>query len=419
MRWLLEIWEAARRARDRCVDIRAVTVWSLLGSFDWNCLLTQCHGYYEPGAFDLRGPKPRRTAIARLMSKLASGHKPDDPVLSSPGWWRRADRHSCKPLRLRGHKPVRHCGPDIRDTSPIVITGASGALAQAFAQTCALRGLRYLQLTREQMDIANVDSVETAMARYQPWAIINAAGYVRIDEAERDAQRCHRENTLGPCVLAMLCARHSIPLLTFSTDLVFDGRQRAPYVESDPVAPLSVYGWSKVNAEEGVLARHPEALVVRTSSFFGHTGLHDGIGTALRRLRQGRPVPATNDLTVTPTYVPDLVNICLDLLIDREHGIWHLTNGEALTWAEFTLRAATLARIDPRNLRACASADLKFAANRPAYSALGSSRSCLMPSLASALDRYLAPVDRPQDGTAVLCTGGDPRAIDRDVIRMV
>ena len=270
----------------------------------------------------------------------------------------------------------------------------SGALGQAFARICERRGLHYHQLTRQQMDIADEKSVEAAYARYKPWAIINAAGYVRIDDAEREMQRCYRENTLGPCVLAELCARHGIPFLTFSTDLVFDGRQRAPYVEDDSVAPLSVYGSSKANAEDAVLDRHPAALVVRTSSFFGHAGPHDGIGRALQTLREGRPVHASNDLTVTPTYVPDLVNISLDLLNDREHGIWHLTNGEAVTWAEFTLRAAKLASVDHRNLHARPSAELKLTANRPAYSALGSSRSSLMPSLASALDRYLAPVDR-------------------------
>ena len=393
MRWLVEIWEDAQRARDRGVDMRAVTVWALFGSFDWNCLLTRTNGYYESGAFDLRGPEPRPTAIARLMPELAAGCTPKDPALAGPGWWRRAGRHHCKPLRLHLAKSYRHATP--RTGAPsILITGASGALGQAFVRICERRGLNYHQLTRQQMDIADEKSVEAAYARYEPWAIINAAGYVRIDDAEREMQRCYRENTLGPCVLAALCARHAIPFLTFSTDLVFDGRQRAPYIEDDLVAPLSVYGLSKANAEDEVLDRHPAALVVRTSSFFGHTGPHDRMGMALQTLREGRPVHASNDLTVTPTYVPDLVNISLDLLNDREHGIWHLTNGEALTWAEFTLRAAKLASVDHRNLHARPSADLNFTANRPAYSALGSSRSSLMPSLTSALDRYLATVDR-------------------------
>lgn len=393
MRWLVEIWEDAQRARDRGVDMRAVTVWALFGSFDWNSLLTRTNGYYESGAFDLRGPEPRPTAIARLMPELAAGGTPKDPALAGPGWWRRAGRHHCKPLRLHLEKSDRHASQRASRAPSILITGASGALGQAFARICERRGLNYHQLTRQQMDIADDESVDAAFARYQPWAIINAAGYVRIDDAEREMQRCYRENTLGPCVLAEICARHAIPFLTFSTDLVFDGRQRAPYLENDLVAPLNVYGSSKANAEDAVLDRHPAALVVRTSSFFGHPGPHDGMGRALQTLREGRPVHASNDLTVTPTYVPDLVNISLDLLNDREHGIWHLTNGEALTWAEFTLRAAKLASVDHRNLHARPAADLNFTANRPAYSALGSSRSTLMPSLASALDRYLAPVN--------------------------
>ena len=392
MRWLMEIWQAAQGARKRGVDIRAVTAWALMGSFDWNSLCTRANGYYESSAFDLRGPEPRPTAVARLMSQLAAGSTPKDPALASPGWWKRAGRHHCKPFRLALPKSARRATSRPSGAPPILITGASGGLGRAFARACEHRGLNYHQLTRQEMDIADDVSVDAAYARYQPWAIINAAGYARVDDAEHEMQRCYRENTLGPEVLAALCARHAIPFVTFSTDLVFDGRQRAPYVEDDMVGPLSVYGLSKANAEDAVLERHPAALVIRTSSFFGHIGPHDGIGVALQRLREGRPVHASNDLTVTPTYVPDLVNISLDLLNDREHGIWHLTNGEALTWAEFTLRAAQLASVDHRNLHARPSADLKFTANRPTYSALGSSRSSLMPSLANALGRYLAPV---------------------------
>jgi hypothetical protein len=73
LRWLLEIWEAAKQVRDNGVDLRAVTVWSLLGSFDWNSLVTQNRGYYEPGPFDVRSPEPRPTALARMMRELSSG----------------------------------------------------------------------------------------------------------------------------------------------------------------------------------------------------------------------------------------------------------------------------------------------------------------------------------------------------------
>jgi dTDP-4-dehydrorhamnose reductase len=100
LRWLSEIWYAAQRAKRDGIDMRAVTVWALFGSFDWNCLLRECRGYYEPGAFDVRGPAPRPTAIAKLMRELANGKMSNHPVLSGPGWWRRPRRFFCSPVTL-------------------------------------------------------------------------------------------------------------------------------------------------------------------------------------------------------------------------------------------------------------------------------------------------------------------------------
>ena len=100
LRWLSEIWHAAHSAKRHGIDMRAVTVWALFGSFDWNCLLRECRGYYEPGAFDVRGPAPRPTAIAKLMREFASGKTSNHPVLSAPGWWRRPRRFFCSPVTL-------------------------------------------------------------------------------------------------------------------------------------------------------------------------------------------------------------------------------------------------------------------------------------------------------------------------------
>ena len=240
------------------------------------------------------------------------------------------------------------------------------------------------------MDIADPASVEAAIARFKPWALVNASGYVRVDDAEHDAERCARENTLGPSVLATVCARHAVHLTTFSSDLVFDGRQDTPYVESDPTSPLNVYGASKAMAEQQVLQHYPDALVVRTSAFFGPWDEHNFVAQALTALRRGLPVVAADDATVSPTYVPDLVHCCLDLMIDGASGIWHLTNGTAVTWHGLAKSAAQLAGIDADTLVEQASAQAGLAALRPAYSVLGSTRGSTMPSLDSALVRFLA-----------------------------
>lgn len=97
LRWLLHVWCAAEAVRAHGVDVRAVTVWSLLGAFDWNSLLTEQRDQYEPGVFDLRAPAPRPTALARLTSDLAAGREPRHPVLDGPGWWQRPERVLYRP----------------------------------------------------------------------------------------------------------------------------------------------------------------------------------------------------------------------------------------------------------------------------------------------------------------------------------
>lgn len=92
LRWLVDLWNAAQKLRAEGVDMQAVTAWSLLGAYDWNKLVTRMDGFYEPGAFDLRAPRPRPTAIAKLLRDLAAGRAPQHPVLESPGWWHRPER---------------------------------------------------------------------------------------------------------------------------------------------------------------------------------------------------------------------------------------------------------------------------------------------------------------------------------------
>jgi len=137
-----------------------------------------------------------------------------------------------------------------------------------------------------------------------------------------------------------------------------------------------------------VLARHRDVLVVRTSSFFGPWDEGNFVSRMLRTLGEGRVFDAASDVTTSPTYVPHLVDASLDLLIDGEKGVWHLTNEQALTWSAFAKIVADRASAETTLLNACEHGELQWAARRPAYSALTSERSRLMPSLDHALDQY-------------------------------
>ena len=392
LRWLKEVWDGAESLRQEGKPLRAVTAWSLLGAYDWHNLLTREDGHYEPGVYDLRAPRPRPTALARMLHDLARGREHEHPVLAAPGWWRRLSRLHYPPVTHRTNTILTNLqGVNMKGetTRPILITGATGTLGQALARICEVRGLSFTLLSRREMDIADASSVEKALAQHDPWAVINAAGYVRVDDAEREKEKCMRENSEGPKTLASLCAQRGVKLVNFSSDLVFDGKRRTPYVESDWLAPLNVYGKSKAEAEHEVLNALPSALVIRTSAFFGPWDEYNFLTIALRTLASGQTFRAAADAIVSPTYVPDLAHAALDLLIDGEQGIWHLANPGETSWYDFACRAAELSELDARLVKGCSTESLGFIAARPSYSALTSERGFLLPPLDNALSRYM------------------------------
>lgn len=409
LRWFVYIWDAVSLLNQRRqVKIQALTAWALLGSHDWNSLVTRRAGHYEPGVFDIRAPEPRPTMLADAIAQLAAGRHYDHPVLQSPGWWERPSRFALGFSISPDSARVRPCAREHTNAAatysgdrrkfvsristtpqPILIIGATGTLGGAFGRICEGRGLAHHLLRRAQLDIADAQSIKAAIETYQPWAIINAAGYVRVDDAESDAERCFRENHQGAALLARACARHKLQLLTFSSDLVFDGSKPTPYVESDPVRPLNIYGESKARAETDILAADGQALIVRTSSFFGPWDAYNFVTLALRALASGQRFDAVDDCVMATTYVPDLVHASLDLLLDGAHGIWHLANAGETSWYGLAQRAARAAGVDATNLNRIATADALFCARRPAYSVLVSERAWLMPSLEDAMARFV------------------------------
>jgi len=380
LRWLHEAWRGARDAAVSGVHVEAVTPWALLGSYDWNSLVTEARGHYEPGAFDVRSPAPRPTALVPMIQQLAGGQEPDHPALGRPGWWRRPDRLLNAPPRA----PRDFTGA----ARPLLILGARGTLGRALVRIAAERGLPAVGVGRDDADITDAAATARLIRRLSPWAVINATGYVRVDDAERDSEACFGVNTIGAENVARVCRQLGLPLVSYSSDLVFDGNRDRPYTESDTPHPLSVYGASKAEAERRVLSIMPNALVVRTSAFFGPWDTSNFVMQALAAVRQGRRWRAASDIVVSPTYLPDLVNAVLDLLLDGESGIWHLSNDGAMSWFECARAAVAACGEDARLVEPIAAAALGWPAPRPAYSALASARGEVMRATPDALDAF-------------------------------
>ena len=383
MRWMADVWDTAKDLRQDGVHIDAVTSWSLLGSSGWNTLLTGS-GAYEAGAYEVSGGAVRPTALVPLLKGLASGAQ-RHPVLAGEGWWRRPVRLAYPATPHPEAATVEAARVAPLPPPPLLICGATGTLGQAIAGACVLRDIRHVLLSRAQLDLASSDSIAAALDEHAPWAVINAAGWVRVDDAESEADACFAANASGAIALARECAARGIPTVSFSSDLVFDGATDRAYVESDPVCPLNAYGRSKAAMEHGIDELPGSHLIVRTAAFFSPFDGHNFAVAVARTLSQGQVFVAADDQIVSPTYVPQLVSRTLDLIIDGVDGIWHLANDEAVSWAEFARLVADACGLDAAKVQAVPSEALNLPAPRPRFAALASQRGPSVGSLQAAI----------------------------------
>lgn len=250
----------------------------------------------------------------------------------------------------------------------ILVTGAGGQLGTAFRRV--LPEARFADLP--DFDLARPAAVAAALADVQPSAIVNCAAYTAVDRAESEEALATVVNGTAVAVMAAHAARRGIPLLHFSTDYVFAGDAREPYIESSPTGPVNAYGRSKLAGEQAALEMCPAALVVRTSWLLSPT--HPNfVATILGRAAAG-PVRVVDDQRGCPTMADDLAPAAWAALQAGVTGLLHLVNLGDTTWFELAREAVALAGLDPGQVIPCATAEFPTPARRPAYSVLGSER---------------------------------------------
>ncbi|WP_189338483.1 family 1 glycosylhydrolase [Sphingobium sp. SCG-1] len=396
MRWMADAWDTAVRLQAYGVDLRAVTSWSLLGSHGWNTLLTR-PGIYETGIFDVRSGTPRPTAMVPLLKGLASDAA-RHPVLGGSGWWRRPIRLEyhpvARPAAIGAHTSGSASPVTAPDVAPLLICGATGTLGQAFARACVHRDIRHVLTSRKELAVDDANSIARVLDELRPWAVVNATGWVRVDDAEDSPTACFEANTTGARLLAEACEERGIQTLSFSSDLVFDGREDKHYIETDMPHPLNVYGHSKGCAEAAISALPGAHLIVRTAAFFSPHDPHNFAVAVARALRERHTFPAADDHFVSPTYVPDLVDAALDLLIDGERGVWHLTNNHTLSWADFARMIARAMELDETLVQGVPGTTLGWRARRPACAGLVSTRGAMLRSLDEAVAQFALHIEK-------------------------
>ncbi|MEW6266804.1 MAG: dTDP-4-dehydrorhamnose reductase [Thermodesulfobacteriota bacterium] len=288
----------------------------------------------------------------------------------------------------------------------ILVTGANGQLGWELVRRGPARGQEIIGLTRTDLDVADRGQILTAVGKSGAALVINAAAYTAVDKAESEPEKALAANGDAPGWLAEACGRENIPLIHVSTDYVFDGRKQGPYLETDPVSPLGIYGRSKAEGEARVrsaLARH---IIVRTAWVYGRHG-HNFVRTILRLAQEREALKVVADQYGCPTNAADLAEALLVMAAKLDSGLeawgtYHYCGGGRTTWHGLAVKAVELAwtrlPIKAREVIPITTAEYPLASPRPANSVLDCGRTAevfgLVPpawpeSLARLLDEAL------------------------------
>jgi dTDP-4-dehydrorhamnose reductase len=251
----------------------------------------------------------------------------------------------------------------------LVLGGKTGLLGQALAQVLKEQGWEILCPGRKDLDVFAQPMLEEYIECHRPTHIFNTIAYTQVDLAEEESREAMRLNKSLPVLLARTARACGLFFIHYSTDFVFDGKKSSPYVPEDEPNPLSVYGKSKLEGEQGIMALGwDKTLIIRTAWLFGphKTNFVDKILI----LAAGRPtLNIVHDQIGCPTYTLDLASYTLALVQAEAKGLFHLTNTGHASWCEFAAEAIACSGV-PAQVLPISSADFPQKATRPPYSVL-------------------------------------------------
>lgn len=285
-------------------------------------------------------------------------------------------------------------------TKSVVIFGAAGQLGVELVREFSARRCQVHSFTRRQIDLTDGAQIRRAIEQSQPDVVLNAAAYNMVDLAEQDPQGAYAVNALAVQAMAVACRQFDSKFVHFSTDYVFDGLKRAPYVETDPTHPLGAYAVSKLAGELYAQA-YLDALVIRTAVVFGPGGRATPRGnfleTMLKKAEEqrttGKPLLVVQDQTASPTSAPWLAARTADLVDLGQTGVFHGGGEQPVTFYDYARLIFRAAKLDV-NLQPADERQFRTPARRPKYSVLRNERMhslglAPMPDLESLVAAYL------------------------------
>lgn len=256
----------------------------------------------------------------------------------------------------------------------IAVIGANGQLGSdvvsAFSENCD----SVASLTHAQIEISSLESVRTCLESCRPAIVVNTAAMHHVENCELEPERAYAVNAIGVRNLAVVTRDLSAALIHVSTDYVFDGKKKTPYVEDDAPVPLNVYGTSKLAGEYHVRTINPKHFVLRTSALYGTRpcrakGGRNFVDLMLELARTRDRVRVVDDEYVSPTPTVDLARQIVRLSRCDSYGLYHATSENSCSWYEFATEIFSLAAVQVR-LEAAVPGEFPSKAPRPHYSVL-------------------------------------------------
>ncbi len=255
-----------------------------------------------------------------------------------------------------------------------VILGANGQLGKELYYLLKSSNIEVLGLTKNEIDLANPESILEKLSKYPAKYLVNCAAYTQVDKAEEEIDLANKVNGLAVGQIAKYALENYIPFVHISTDYVFDGSSKIPYKETDQTNPQSVYGKSKLLGETETLLRNPKAYILRTAWVYGAHGRNFPKIIA-DKLRNGESLQVVNDQIGSPTWTFDLAYAIIEVLEKKpDPGIYHVTNAEFCSWFEFAKEIAKSLKIDENKITPTTSDKYIRPAKRPSYSVLSNEK---------------------------------------------
>ena len=279
----------------------------------------------------------------------------------------------------------------------ILLIGSNGQLGHDFQKLFKNLNIEHIAADYEELNIANDTDIEIFFKKNNNFThIINCAAYNDVDQAEKDIEKCIKINKDAPLIIAKYAKKMNAIFVTYSSDFVFDGKKKNPFLEEDIVSPLSIYGKSKSSMEKDVMEEYSKSFIIRTSWLFGKNG--ENFNTQVINWSKTRDkLSIVDDQISAPTYSKDLAEFSWKLIQTEQFGLYHITNNG--TASKYEQAKYVLEKIGWKGtLETAKTKDFNLPAKRPHFSKLSSEKvekllGERIPDWESGIDRYLEEME--------------------------